>query len=72
MNGSRILIGLSHTVFVCQEVKTNAQQPQQPIPLLDCADGLANLASKKYKEAAKHFLKCQFDSCDFPEVRSTP
>jgi len=52
------------------EMKNSSSQTQ-PIPLLDCAAGLVQLAAKKYKEAAKHFLKCQFDNCDFPEVMST-
>lgn len=46
----------------------NAASQTQPIPLLDCAAGLVELSAKKYKDAAKHFLKCQFDNCDFPEV----
>jgi len=30
--------------------------------------GLAELASRKYKPAAKCFLQASFDHCDFPEV----
>ena len=51
-----------------QEMKNSSSTQTQPIPLLDCAAGLVELAAKKYKDAAKHFLKCQFDNCDFPEV----
>lgn len=37
---------------------------------LKCAAGLAELATKKYKSAAKHFLVGNFDHCDFPELLS--
>ncbi|RZF36031.1 hypothetical protein LSTR_LSTR005847 [Laodelphax striatellus] len=37
---------------------------------LKCAAGLAELATKKYKTAAKHFLQANFDSCDYPELIS--
>lgn len=32
--------------------------------------GLAELAARKYKQAAKCFLLASFDHCDFPEVRA--
>lgn len=35
---------------------------------LKCAAGLADLATRKYKSAAKYFLQVNFDYCDFPEV----
>ncbi|KAL9699230.1 hypothetical protein quinque_002671 [Culex quinquefasciatus] len=38
---------------------------------LKCAAGLAELATRKYKSAAKHFLQANFDLCDFPEMIST-
>ncbi|XP_041362526.1 COP9 signalosome complex subunit 1-like isoform X1 [Gigantopelta aegis] len=34
---------------------------------LRCAAGLADLATKKYKSAARYFLLASFDHCDFPE-----
>ncbi|KAK7484674.1 hypothetical protein BaRGS_00024082 [Batillaria attramentaria] len=37
---------------------------------LKCAAGLADLATRKYKSAAKHFLQASFDHCDFPELLS--
>ncbi|KAK3091694.1 hypothetical protein FSP39_021926 [Pinctada imbricata] len=37
---------------------------------LKCAAGLADLATKKYKSAAKYFLQANFDFCDFPELLS--
>lgn len=38
--------------------------------ILKCAAGLAELATKKYKSAAKHFLQANLDHCDFPEMLS--
>ncbi|PIK39375.1 putative COP9 signalosome complex subunit 1 [Apostichopus japonicus] len=35
---------------------------------LKCAAGVAELATKKYKPAAKYFLQASFDHCDFPEL----
>ena len=32
--------------------------------------GLAELASRKYKSAAKNFLQSSFDNCECPEVSS--
>ncbi|XP_005109229.1 COP9 signalosome complex subunit 1 isoform X1 [Aplysia californica] len=37
---------------------------------LKCAAGLADLATRKYKSAAKYFLQVNFDYCDFPELLS--
>ncbi|XP_046993044.1 COP9 signalosome complex subunit 1 isoform X1 [Schistocerca americana] len=37
---------------------------------LKCASALAELATKKYKSAARHFLQANFDHCDFPELLS--
>lgn len=34
--------------------------------------GLAELASRKYKPAAKCFLQASFDHCDCPEVSDIP
>lgn len=41
---------------------------QTVLTKLRCAAGLADLATKKYKSAAKYFLLASFDYCDFPEV----
>lgn len=43
---------------------------QSILTRLKCAAGLAELATKKYKSAAKHFLVANFDHCDFPELLS--
>lgn len=37
---------------------------------LQCAAGLAELANKKYKTSAKHFLQANLDHCDFPDLLS--
>jgi len=37
---------------------------------LRCAAGLAELASRKYKSAAKYFLQANFDHCDFADMIS--
>ena len=38
---------------------------------LNCAHGLADLATRKYKSAAKHFLSANLDHCDIPDLMST-
>ncbi|XP_060071559.1 COP9 signalosome complex subunit 1-like [Ylistrum balloti] len=43
---------------------------QAVLTKLKCAAGLADLATKKYKSAAKYFLQANFDFCDFPELLS--
>uniref|UniRef100_A0A3Q3IJK8 PCI domain-containing protein n=1 Tax=Monopterus albus TaxID=43700 RepID=A0A3Q3IJK8_MONAL len=43
-------------------------QNQAVLTKLKCAAGLAELASRKYKPAAKCFLQASFDHCDCPEV----
>ncbi|XP_045211954.1 COP9 signalosome complex subunit 1-like [Mercenaria mercenaria] len=43
---------------------------QSVLTKLRCAAGLADLATKKYKSAAKYFLLASFDHCDFPELLS--
>ncbi|KAM3860160.1 COP9 signalosome complex subunit 1 isoform 6-T6 [Diretmus argenteus] len=45
-------------------------QSQAVLTKLKCAAGLAELASRKYKQAAKCFLLASFDHCDFPELLS--
>lgn len=43
---------------------------QSIVTRLKCAAGLAYLAKKNYKTAAKSFLQANFDHCDFPEIIS--
>ncbi|XP_048653037.1 COP9 signalosome complex subunit 1 isoform X5 [Marmota marmota marmota] len=45
-------------------------QTQGVLTKLKCAAGLAELAARKYKQAAKCFLLASFDHCDFPELLS--
>uniref|UniRef100_A0AC11CQR7 G protein pathway suppressor 1 n=1 Tax=Ovis aries TaxID=9940 RepID=A0AC11CQR7_SHEEP len=45
-------------------------QTQAILTKLKCAAGLAELAARKYKQAAKCFLLASFDHCDFPELLS--
>uniref|UniRef100_A0A4X1U8Q8 COP9 signalosome complex subunit 1 n=1 Tax=Sus scrofa TaxID=9823 RepID=A0A4X1U8Q8_PIG len=45
-------------------------QTQAILTKLKCAAGLAELAARKYKQAAKCFLLAAFDHCDFPELLS--
>lgn len=47
-----------------------SDQNQGTLTRLKCAAGLAELATKKYKLAAKHFLLANFDHCDFPDMIS--
>lgn len=37
---------------------------------LHCSHGLAELATRKYKSAAKRFLMAQLDNCNIPEIMS--
>ncbi|XP_072793235.1 COP9 signalosome complex subunit 1 isoform X1 [Taeniopygia guttata] len=46
-------------------------QTQAILTKLKCAAGLAELAARKYKQAAKCFLLASFDHCDFPELLSS-
>lgn len=48
----------------------NRDANQAILTRLKCSAGLADLASKKYKSAAKHFLQANFDHCDFHEMMS--
>ncbi|XP_043954937.1 COP9 signalosome complex subunit 1 isoform X1 [Gambusia affinis] len=45
-------------------------QNQTVLTKLKCSAGLAELASRKYKPAAKCFLQASFDHCDCPELLS--
>lgn len=53
------------------ETSKDKDPNQAVITRLKCAAGLAELATSKYKSAAKHFLQANFDLCDFPEMIST-
>ncbi|UYV71282.1 GPS1 [Cordylochernes scorpioides] len=57
---------------VCPEVAEshNKEANQHIITKLRCAAGLAELATRKYKSAAKNFLQASFDHCEFPDLLS--
>ncbi|WAQ95678.1 CSN1-like protein [Mya arenaria] len=58
-----------HVVNMCLNVIKHGKDGGQTIlTKLRCAAGLADLATKKYKSAAKYFLLASFDHCDFPEL----
>ena len=57
-------------VFCCMQ-QLSKEGSHAVVTRLKCAAGLAELATKKYKSAAKYFLQANFDHCDFPEVRNT-
>ena len=42
----------------------------QLLTRLNCAYGLAELATGKYKSAAKHFLLANIDHCGMPDLMS--
>ncbi|XP_001628909.2 COP9 signalosome complex subunit 1 [Nematostella vectensis] len=44
---------------------------QTTLTKLKCAAGLAELATRKYKSAARYFLQASFDHCDCPELLSS-
>ncbi|XP_028406609.1 COP9 signalosome complex subunit 1-like [Dendronephthya gigantea] len=57
-------------------IELMGEQREKPTNLvmatkLKCAAGLAELALKKYKSAAKHFLQAQFDHLEHGELLST-
>ncbi|XP_055376715.1 COP9 signalosome complex subunit 1b isoform X2 [Condylostylus longicornis] len=62
----------SHVLsYVSKAVSTPDFAEGAVLTKLKCAAGLAELATKKYKMAAKQFLQANFDHCDFPEMMST-
>ncbi|KXJ28579.1 COP9 signalosome complex subunit 1 [Exaiptasia diaphana] len=52
------------------EKDKSAVRNMSTLTKLKCAAGLAELASKKYKSAARYFLQAQFDNTDCPELLS--
>ncbi|KAM5273863.1 COP9 signalosome complex subunit 1 isoform 8-T8 [Ctenodactylus gundi] len=63
-----------HVINMCLNViKQRGERDSQTqgiLTKLKCAAGLAELAARKYKQAAKCFLLASFDHCDFPELLS--
>lgn len=56
------------TIFQPQTGKEATASRLQALSKLKCAAGLAELANKKYKAAAKQFLQVNFDHLEYPEV----
>ncbi|CAG0889599.1 unnamed protein product [Darwinula stevensoni] len=53
-----------------QQISHSKNGNAKTITRLKCAAGLAELATKKYKSAARHFLMANVDHCDFPDLMS--
>lgn len=71
-NWSHVLSYVSKAEGTPDFVETQGKDMNQVIlTRLKCAAGLAELATKKYKSAAKHFLQANLDHCDFPEMLSS-
>ncbi|XP_069688022.1 COP9 signalosome complex subunit 1-like [Periplaneta americana] len=70
-NWSHVLSYVSKAEATPDYAELHGKDSNQTIQTrLKCAAGLAELATKKYKSAAKHFLVGNFDHCDFPELLS--
>ncbi|CAH1967231.1 unnamed protein product [Acanthoscelides obtectus] len=70
-NWSHVLSYVSKAESTPDFCETQTKDSNQVIMTrLKCAAGLAELATKKYKSAAKHFLQANLDHCDFPELLS--
>jgi COP9 signalosome complex subunit 1 len=70
-NWSHVLSYVSKAESTPDFAEAQAKDSNQVIVTkLKCAAGLAELATKKYKSAAKHFLQANLDHCDFPELLS--
>ncbi|XP_023025772.2 COP9 signalosome subunit 1b [Leptinotarsa decemlineata] len=70
-NWSHVLSYVSKAESTPDFSETHTKDSNQVIVTkLKCATGLAELASRKYKSAAKHFLQANIDHCDFPELLS--
>ena len=71
MNWSHVLSYVSKAENTPDFIESHSKDSNVAIVTkLKCAAGLAELATKKYKSAAKHFLKANLDHCDFPELMS--
>ncbi|KAM7302840.1 COP9 signalosome complex subunit 1 [Ixodes scapularis] len=70
-NWSHVLTYVNKAEATPEFVDGHAKDTHQSIVTkLRCAAGLAELATKKYKSAAKNFLQASFDNCDFPDMLS--
>lgn len=70
-NWSHVLSYVAKAEATPDFTETQSKDTNQTIlTRLKCAAGLAELATKQYKSAAKHFLAANIDHCDFPELLS--
>ncbi|KAM4634191.1 COP9 signalosome complex subunit 1 isoform 2-T2 [Polymixia lowei] len=69
-NWSHVLSYVSKAESTPELAEQRGERDQAVLTKLKCAAGLAELASRKYKPAAKCFLLASFDHCDFPELLS--
>ncbi|XP_055905909.1 COP9 signalosome complex subunit 1b [Eupeodes corollae] len=69
-NWSHVLSYVSKAESTPDFAEGNKDANQTVLTRLKCTAGLAELQTKKYKSAAKHFLQANFDHCDFPEMIS--
>lgn len=72
-NWSHVLSYVSKAESTPEIAEQRGERDSQTLSVLTklkCAAGLAELAARKYKQAAKCFLLASFDHCDFPELLS--
>uniref|UniRef100_I3M2Y5 G protein pathway suppressor 1 n=1 Tax=Ictidomys tridecemlineatus TaxID=43179 RepID=I3M2Y5_ICTTR len=70
-NWSHVLSYVSKAESTPEIAEVGSRQPNATtLSLIAPSLGLAELAARKYKQAAKCFLLASFDHCDFPELLS--
>ncbi|XP_054716212.1 COP9 signalosome complex subunit 1-like [Uloborus diversus] len=70
-NWSHVLTYVNKAEVTPEVAEANGKETNQLVlTKLRCAAGLAELATRKYKSAAKNFLQASFDHCDFPDLLS--
>ncbi|XP_071040671.1 COP9 signalosome complex subunit 1 [Parasteatoda tepidariorum] len=70
-NWSHVLTYVNKAETTPEVTEANGKDNNQlVITKLRSAAGLAELATRKYKSAAKNFLQASFDHCDFPDLIS--
>ncbi|XP_071952906.1 COP9 signalosome complex subunit 1-like [Antedon mediterranea] len=69
-NWSHVLSYVNKAEATPELSERESKDNQKIVAVLKCSAGLAELANKKYKSAAKYFLQAPFDYCDFPSMLS--
>ncbi|GFY57931.1 COP9 signalosome complex subunit 1 [Trichonephila inaurata madagascariensis] len=70
-NWSHVLTYVNKAEATPEVAEVNGKDSNQLVlTKLKSAAGLAELATRKYKSAAKNFLQASFDHCDFPDLLS--